>query len=246
MERVVYEELAALDENAWWWFVGRRKIIEATLKRHLAARSTSRRVLDAGCGSGGNLDMLQQFGEVTGVEPGPIAVEAARKRCPSARVILGEVPQAIPPNETFDLIGLFDVLEHIEHSVEALRGLRGVLAPNGELVITVPAFPFLWSKHDEANHHFRRYTLSSLTAELDAAGYDVTFHTHYNLALFPPIAAVRLLRKVLPSKESDNHAALSSGLANAILTRTFAAERHLVSRLRIPFGVSLLALARPR
>lgn len=246
MERVVYQELASLDENDWWWFVGRRLIIEATLRRHLVPVSGPRRILDAGCGSGGNLPMLEKFGVVTGVEPGAIAVEAARKRCPTARVIEGQLPGGVPPGETFDLIGLFDVLEHLEHPVEALSVLKRALAPRGQLIATVPAFPFLWSKHDEANHHFRRYTLASLRAHLDAAGFVIDFHTHYNISLFPPIAAVRLLRKLLPGTESDNEGSLSSGVANAVLRRTFSAERHLVSRVRFPVGVSLLALASAR
>ncbi len=244
MERAVYQELAHLDESDWWWFVGRRAIIERTLRRHLVPSAAPRRILDAGCGSGGNLPMLEQFGVVTGVEPGPIAVEAARRRCPRARVLEGGIPEGLPTGEQFELIGLFDVLEHIERPVEALRSVRGALAPGGQLIVTVPAFPFLWSKHDEANHHFRRYTLRSLTGELSAAGFQVAFHTHYNIALFPPIAAVRLLRKLLPGEESDNEGSLNSGLANTILTRTFSAEGHLVSRVRFPFGVSLLVIAR--
>jgi SAM-dependent methyltransferase len=247
MDRVVYQELASLDENDWWWFVGRRAIIEQILKRRLHPVAGRRRVLDAGCGSGGNLPMLRQFGDVTGVEPSPIAVAAARKRCgETVRVLEGPIPEGLPAGEQFDLIGLFDVLEHIEASVEALRSLRPHLAPGGQLMVTVPAFQFLWSKHDDINHHFRRYTLKSLEGELSAAGFTIDFHTHYNVTLFPPIAAVRLLRKVLPGEESDNENALTGGLANRVLTRLFSAERHLVSRVQFPFGVSLMVLARVR
>lgn len=246
MDDVVYRELASLDEGDWWWFVGRREIIRETLERHLRPRA-ARRVLDAGCGSGGNLPMLRRFGAVTGLEPSPIAVAAARKRCGEAvRVIEGPLPEGLPAGETFDLIGLFDVLEHLEHPVPTLEALRRHLTPDGQLVVTVPAFPFLWSKHDEINHHFRRYTLRALTTELSAAGFRVDFSTHYNISLFPPIAAVRLLRKVLPGTESDNEGSLTSGFANALLTRTFSAERHLVSRVRFPFGVSLLVMASAR
>ncbi len=190
--------------------------------------------------------MLREFGEVTGIELSPFAVAAARKRCgETVRVLEGSIPEGLPANEVFGLIGLFDVLEHLENPVPALQALRKNLAPGGTLVITVPAFPFLWSKHDESNHHFRRYTRTSLATELNAAGFSITFDTHYNIALFPPIAAVRVLRKLLPGEESDNNS-ITGGLANRILTRTFSAERHLVSRLRFPFGVSLLALATAR
>ncbi|MBE2249011.1 MAG: class I SAM-dependent methyltransferase [Myxococcus sp.] len=245
MDQVVYQELASLDENDWWWFLGRRAIIRETLERHLRPRA-ARRVLDAGCGSGGNLPMLRRFGAVTGLEPSPIAVEAARRRCGDAvRVVQGTIPEGLP-QEAFELIGLFDVLEHLAEPVPALSAIRERLTPDGQLVITVPAFQFLWSKHDEINHHFRRYTLPLLAAELASAGFQVDFSTYYNITLFPPIAAVRLLRKLLPGNESDNEGSLTGGLANAILSRTFAAERHLVSRVRFPFGVSLLVMASRR
>lgn len=243
MENVVYQELASLDENDWWWFVGRRSIIRETLERHVKPRA-ARRVLDAGCGSGGNLPMLRRFGAVTGLEPSPIAVEAARKRCgDTVRVLQGTLPEGLPKDESFELIGLFDVLEHLEQPVPTLVALKERLTVDGQLVVTVPAFPFLWSKHDEINHHFRRYTLRTLTAELAQAGFKVDFSTHYNISLFPPIAAVRLLRKVLPGTDSDNEGSLTGGLANTVLTKTFSAERHLVSRVRFPFGVSLLVMA---
>jgi SAM-dependent methyltransferase len=244
MDRVVYRELAALDENDWWWFVGRRSIIETTLRRRLAPAPVDhpRRILDAGCGNGGNMVMLQQFGAVTGVEPSAIAIDAARKRCPDARAIHGPIPEGLPDGERFDLIALLDVLEHIEHSGAALEALRRHLAPGGQFIVTVPAFPFLWSKHDDANHHFRRYTLGSLTRELTDAGFQVDFHTHYNISLFPPIAAARVLNKLLSIRDNDV-GSLNKGLVNSILKRTFSAERHLVSRVQFPFGVSLLVMA---
>lgn len=245
MERAIYSELAALDENAWWWFVGRRAIIEKALERHLKPSATRRKVLDAGCGTGGNLPMLERFGSVTGIELSPIAVETARKLAPQARVILGGLPEAIPTDETFDLIGVFDVLEHLEHPVPVLEALRARLVPGGQLFVTVPAFPFLWSRHDEVNHHFRRYTKRALEQELNAAGFEVDFASHYNVALFAPIAAVRLLRKVLPDRSSDNPQSIS-GPINTLLTHAFTAERHLVTRFPMPFGVSMMMIAHAR
>jgi SAM-dependent methyltransferase len=160
-------------------------------------------------------------------------------------VLRGSIPNEVP-HESFDLIGLFDVLEHLEHPVAALRVFRERLTREGRLVITVPAFPFLWSKHDELNHHFRRYTVRSLTGELAAAGFEIEFHTHYNIPLFAPIAMVRLFRKLIPGDETGSDFASSEGVLNRALAAVFQAERHLVSRLQFPFGVSLLALARPK
>lgn len=242
MDTSLYEAHAKLDDEHWW-FVGRRAIVRDALARHLRPVSGARRILDAGCGTGGNLRMLLEFGEVTGLELEPMAVEAAKRRIGSAaRVLQGGLPEGLP-NERFDVITMFDVLEHLDDPVAVVNALRERLTPTGQFIVTVPAFQFLWSKHDDLNHHRRRYELDVLEEHLRQGGLRIDFHSYFNSLLFGPVAAVRLFRKFVPGNEADSDYGGGGGVANWALTRLFAAERHVVSRLPVPFGVSLLAVA---
>lgn len=245
MDAELYAQFDQL-EDAHWWFLGRREVVLATLRRLLRGRA-GLRILDAGCGTGGMLGPLAEFGTVEGLELEPRAVEAARRRAGgAARVHPGGLPEGLPRGERYDLITALDVLEHIGPSVDALRALRSALAPGGTLVITVPAFPFLWSAHDEVNHHQRRYTRASLQRELATAGFAIRHLTHYNSLLFPPTAAVRLLQRVLPREGNPrSDLQLPPAPVNAALRTLFALERWWVPRLEVPFGLSLLAVATP-
>jgi SAM-dependent methyltransferase len=148
MDTKLYDAHARLDDEHWW-FLGRRAIVRDTLGRHLHPLIGTRRILDAGCGTGGNLRMLQEFGSVTGVELEPAAVEQAKKRTDgSVRILQGGIPDGLPKGEQFDLVTMFDVLEHLDDPVGAVKALKALLAPTGQLFITVPAFQFLWSKQD--------------------------------------------------------------------------------------------------
>lgn len=229
-----------------WWLVGRRAIFRETLHRHLRPATGPRRVLDAGCGTGTNLEMLSEFGEVWGVEASPIALEAAHRRTQRpSNLVLGTLPGTnLDPSLRFELITLLDVLEHLDEPVAALKELRGRLAPNGQLLVTVPAFQFLWSVHDDQNQHRLRYDLRTLSGQLSQAGLSVDFASYYNSILFPAVAAVRLLRRVVPGDPQRPELEASRGIANGLLTRLFSAERHVVTRHRVPFGVSLLAMTR--
>lgn len=243
MDTKLYDAHARLDDEHWW-FLGRRSIVRDTLKRHLHPLVGTRRILDAGCGTGGNLAMLKEFGDVTGVELEHMAVEAARQRTGgSVRILEGGIPDGLPKGESFDVITMFDVLEHLDDPVGAVNALRELLTPTGQLVITVPAFQFLWSKHDDLNHHKRRYDFTELTRHLEQGGMKVGFHSYFNSLLFGPVAAVRLFRKVVPGSEADSDYGSGGGITNWALTKLFSAERHVASRLPVPFGVSLLAIA---
>lgn len=247
MEAHLFEEMARTEDHHWW-FRGRRNIIEAVLREHLPEVS-ERRMLDVGCGTGGNLPLLQRFGQVVGLEGSADALALCRRRLgPDFPLHLGHIPEDIPPGR-FDVVTAFDVLEHIPDAVGALRGIRAVLAPQGLLVLTVPAFGFLWSVHDAVHHHQRRYTVDMLTGQLSAAGLRLRWSSYFNSLLFPPIAAVRLLRRALPKSlknelRSDVEMG-SSGLPNQVLKAVFSAERHVVPRVSLPFGMSLIAVAEP-
>ncbi|MDP3234855.1 MAG: class I SAM-dependent methyltransferase [Myxococcales bacterium] len=243
MDTTLYDAHARLDDEHWW-FLGRRSIVRDALKRHLHPFPGTRRILDAGCGTGGNLPMLAEFGDVTGVELEPMAVEIARQRTGGLmRILEGGIPEGLPKGETFDVITMFDVLEHLDDPVGAVNALRELLSPSGQLVITVPAFQFLWSKHDDLNHHKRRYDFAELKRHLEQGGMKVGFHSYFNSLLFGPVAAVRVFRKLVPGAERENDYGSGGRITNWALTKLFSAERHVASRVPVPFGVSLLAIA---
>jgi SAM-dependent methyltransferase len=243
MEPHLYEELDRLQETHWW-FLGRRAVIGAVLERRLPRRE-QRRILDVGCGTGGMLALLSRFGHVEGLEGSDAALALCQARFgDSIRLVKGQIPQDVPQDHAYDLVTLFDVLEHLGSPVAGLSAIRGALKPDGRLVITVPAFQFLWSAHDELHHHFRRYTRSLLVQQLQAAGFEVEWSSYFNALLFPPIAAVRLLQKVRSSRPASDLEP-TPGLLGRILEQIFAAERHLVPRLPLPAGVSLVAIAVP-
>ena len=238
MDPSFYREMAAV-EDRHWWFEGRRRILAAVLDR--LASGPGAEVLEVGCGTGGNLPMLARYGRLHACEPeaGARAMAEARGL---ATVAPGGLPHDLPFGEKpFDLIALLDVLEHVAADEASLAALHDRLKPGGTLLITVPAYMFLWSVHDEVNHHVRRYTRAELVRKLRAAGFRVRHATYFNTILFPVIAAVRLVGRVAGKGGSD--LGLPGDVANRLLTRIFASERHVVSRLALPFGVSILAVA---
>lgn len=245
MEAHLYEEMARVEEHHWW-FRGRRAVILAVMRRHLEPRP-SRRILDVGCGTGGNLAALRQFGQVEGLDHSEEALRYCRERLgPDFLLHRGALPEGLPPGR-FDVVTALDVLEHLPDAVGALRALRQALEPTGVLVCAVPAFPFLWSAHDEVHHHQRRYTLALLRQQLAEAGLRLRWSSYFNSLLFPPIAAVRLWQRLGTRRRAVRSDVEAGGPAwsNRLLEAVFSAERFLVPRFPLPAGVSLLALASP-
>jgi len=237
MDRDAFALLADA-EHEHWWFRGRREVIQAAFAR-LDLPPTAR-ILDAGCGSGGNLRLLSTFGSVDGFEYDAEARDAARALGIGA-VESGSLPDGIPFGPLrFDAIGLFDVLEHLEKPVESLTALRNRLTPAGSIVITVPANPWLWGPHDAVHQHFRRYTAASLRAHMATAGLTVHYLSYFNSLLLPLAVAQRVRERIFGY--STNNLA-PSPTVNAALLRIFRLERYWIPRWRAPFGLSLLAVA---
>jgi SAM-dependent methyltransferase len=241
MEPQVYARMAAV-EDAHWWFVARRRILSEVLRREVDLPSDAK-LLEAGCGTGGNLAMLARFGTVQAFEPDAEARRLAGHKA-GVEVRDGRLPEALPfAPGGFDLVAALDVVEHLDDDLASLRALGTQLKPGGWLLLTVPAFPFLWGRHDETHHHRRRYRRAGLTRVLSDAGLKPVKVTYFNSLLFPLIAGVRSAKTLL-GREGAPEDALPPPLVNRLLCGIFASERHLIGRVPLSVGVSLLALAR--
>ena len=241
LEQQAYREQFEL-EDTHWWFQGRRAVIRALLAR--AGTNGHMRVLDAGCGTGRNMLEFGSLGSVDGVDSSPDAIEFCRQRGVPG-VHEGEIERLPFADGAFDLILATDVLEHLRDDHAALAELRRVAAPHGRLVATVPAYRWLWSQHDTAHHHFRRYTSRVLRDRLLAAGWKPTEWSYFNSLLLPPIAAVRLAARRRPAGEVERpDLKLTPPALNRILAQPMGMEASLISRgVRLPAGVSIGVVA---
>lgn len=233
MEHEIYDELYRR-EDRHWLFRGRRAIIRALLAR--ADLGAHPRILDAGCGTGRNLIEYGALGEATGVDSSQRAVDYCRERGLD-NVLLAPLERLPFEHGRFELIVLADVIEHVDDAAAVLRELRRVASSGALLVVTTPAYRWLWSSHDVLHHHRTRYKRPELVGRARATGWEPTFATYFNTLLFPPIAAIRLLRR------SDRHSddvGMTPAWLDGPLYVPLAAEAALVRRgITLPFGVSI-------
>ena len=245
MRQDLYEEFARI-EDRHWWFVGRKRILLSLIEDFLEpAGPAARRVLDVGCGTGGMLTALQAFGEVQGIDSDASAIASCHQRGISKAIVADSPPIPFPDN-SFDLVTSFDVLEHVDDDTELLSEIHRVLAPGGTFVVAVPAYQMLWGLQDEVAHHRRRYRAKDLSRRLANSNLEPKKVSYFNTFLFPPIAAVRLGRRLVPqqtSPSSSDFDLTKEGRLNDLLARIFSAEAPLVKRWGFPFGVSIVAIA---
>jgi SAM-dependent methyltransferase len=236
------------DLEQWhWWFRGRRRIIESVLRRELPLPS-SRRILSVGCGPVRGLKWLKpfagEFGQVVGLD-----VDFLHARLlPADLAFVGGDVKSLPfANGAFDMVLALDVLEHLDDDSAGLREVARVTKPGGLLLVTVPALQSLWGSQDLISEHRRRYTKGSLAGLFNKAGLKGYRINYFNTLLFPAAFTMRLLRRAAGSAEhmrsdfEDNR----PGLVNDLLAGVFSVERHLIDRVPMPVGVSLVAKYRP-
>jgi SAM-dependent methyltransferase len=228
-----------------WWYRGRRRVIRAELDR--LALPAGAEVLDAGCGSGRTMEDLRRYGSVRGLELNEDAAELARSRG-VGEVEIGRVEELPWPDESFDLITCLDVIEHTADDGIALRELLRVRKPGGWLLVTVPAYQALWSAHDEANHHYRRYSRRTLRDASVGSGWIVERMTSFNTVLLPPAAAIRIAQR---HRRRNGHDASDLRLGppwlNTVLEGPMVLEaRWLSGGRRLLAGLSLLVVLRRR
>lgn len=240
MDAIAYRSLRDLQDRHWW-FIGRLSIVSGLIRRfaHLPHRS---RILEAGCGYGGNLRMLGQFGDLYAFELEDQARAYASSRV-TRPVAYGFLPDKVGfEGESFDLVAMLDVLEHIDDDLGSLRALRARLTEGGALMLTVPALPWLWSEHDEIHHHKRRYTKAGLRRILREAGFEPVTIGYFNTLLFPLALMQRLALRLTGGRHRADE--MPPTFLNGVLGKVFAFERYLVGRIPLPIGLSLYAIAR--
>jgi SAM-dependent methyltransferase len=243
MHEDVYREMFAI-EDRHWWYSGKHRIVQHLLRRYLPPAPQGRaKVADLGCGCGMMLHRLRQRYDVAGVDGSPSAIEFCRQRGVSA--VLGRFPDGIDlPRESWDAVLMLDVLEHLEEDVATARTASELLKPGGILVVTVPAYKWLWSKWDEHHHHFRRYTRTGLKRLIDQTQLRIELLSYYNFWLFPLAAATRLAGNVVRSNSAVGSIRIPSAPVNSSFRTIFSSERKLLGRVNLPFGLSLIAVAR--
>jgi SAM-dependent methyltransferase len=239
MERIVYQQMAELDDHHWW-YRARRRII-ADLIRREGRLPDNAQILELGCGTGHNLAMLSDFGHVEGLELDDEARALSEKRL-GRKVMSSPLPElAEVPDHHYDLIGAFDVIEHIDHHGAALASIATKLKPGAKFVMTVPAHQWMWSAHDVVNHHKRRYSKQALKRLIDGSPLQLERLGYFNSLLFPLAIVQRAASKLRGKDDAD--VKLPPAPLNLALEKVFAAERYLVGRLPLPPGLSLFAVA---
>jgi SAM-dependent methyltransferase len=238
-----YELQTHRAEDRHWWYRGRREVLERVIAD--LPLPAGARILDAGCGSGRNMVELARHGTVTGVELSATSARLARAR-DAGEVIEGSVMQMPFADGRFDLAASLDVIEHLQDDFAALAELRRVVAPGGYLLVTAPAYPWLWSGHDEINHHYRRYTRRSLLGVARRSRWECVRTTYFNSLLLPVAIVLRVLDRLsTTTTESSLDLWVPPRPLNWLLEQPLELEAGVIAGgRRIPAGLSVLAVFR--
>jgi len=229
-------------EDKYWWFLG-RKVILAEMLRSVWPEGL-RRILDVGCGAGATMLALREFGPVVGLDAAALALEFCRERGHPA--LVQGLAEALPFSAgQFDLITSLDVLEHLDDDVGALAEIHRLLPEGGRLLLAVPAYQFLWSEHDEALSHRRRYTAPEVRSKLERVGFTIERLSYAITLLFPVVLALRLGQRFLKRRREPRTALMElPGPLNRLCYRSLVWEAGWLRRWNLPVGVSVLCLAR--
>lgn len=237
-------------ENHYWWYRGLRTLLKSLLKHNLTTAPPDTLILDAGCGTGANLEMLQKYGRAIGIDIASEAIGFCQARgIPKSRLATASVTDLPFAHDTFDVAISFDVICNIPDDVSAFAQVARVLKPGGFFIVQLPAYQWLWSMHDVAVGHQRRYSARDTRAKLVQAGFQIERVLHTNTLLFPFAILGRILRRRTLERdhkiESDLQMGLPRGL-NALLSLFYRAEIKLEAHIDSPFGLSVIAIAKKK
>ena len=249
MKEYYYDEYFFI-EQSHWWFTARRRILARLIKKYSAGRN-EKRILDLGTGTGVMLQQSSGADLTVGLDREARAIKFCRERG-IRNLVRGNVEYLPIKDGAFDLIFCLDLLEHIGNDRRALEEIFRVCRKGGFILITVPAFQFLWGEQDEINEHVRRYTAKELTAKIGSSDLiAIRKITYFNSFLFPPIAGFRMLRKIFkPEKKKgklrSDFSLTGAGKINTLLQFIFGLEQWPLLYINFPFGVSLCCIAQKR
>ncbi len=229
-----------------FWYKARKELLVGRLKKELGAFSSDRAILDIGCGCGAELEDLKKFGQVVGLEINPEAAEVARAQ--GVEVMVGDIADASLGESKYEVAAALDVLEHIEDDVSALRKINESLKPGGVFFINVPAYQFLFGPHDRVLQHHRRYDRKVLIERLSAAGFTDIETAYWNSFFFLPAFVWRVVNRFFSSKERlAQDFSVPPPLVNEFFYLIMKIENFFYFyNIRLPFGISLTALAKKK
>jgi len=233
-------------EETYWWFVGVRAMVESLLSICSQGGSFGR-VLDIGCGTGALIDRLKhRCSEIWGVDNSPEALEFCRRRGLS-NLVLSDATQVPFPSDHFDLVTAIGIIEHVDDDRALLAEIRRLLKPGGVMILLTSSFPYLWSEHDTANNHRRRYYLRSLKDRIGSMGFETLRFSHLNFFLFPVLAPALVGHRLVFGTASDHPQRimpLPPRFLNRWLTAILRLEARLMRTMTLPWGISMIGAFR--
>ena len=236
-----YEEKYHLLEEEHWWFNSRREIVMKLIE--LIGTEKNANILEVGCSGGPLIISLKNkgFENIYGIDISKEGINLCKKRG-LKNVFLTGGEQTKFDDEMFDVVIASDVLEHIKNDSEAVKEWARVLKKTGKLIVFTPAYDFLWSDHDDVNHHYKRYTKNGLVSLLKTTGFEVQRVSYWNFSLFFPAAGIKLLRRILKNKNKGEQLHKTNKITNKLLTNLLHLENFVLGHTNLPFGISVFAV----
>lgn len=248
MEKNIYDYYMESNiQESHWWFKSRNNIILAVLKNNLYNHDINTyKILDVGCGLGQIFPIFRKFGQVEGIEKNSHFVRVLKNKYPDIKVQNAEFPNPNLENKKFNLISMFDSLEHIDNPSNILRVANNILKKDGALLVTVPAYTWMWSNIDKLGHHFRRYNKNTLKLEIEKEGFKCIYMSYFMTILFPIVIIYRkVIQKLFFKKNKLDDLELKKpiNILNKFLYHIMSIETYFIQRnISFTYGLSIISI----